>query len=101
MMEREERASPRREEGERGRLEERWFFGGGLRSAAVVVEAEEEEGEGEWFVTGRRWKAIGDSDGWREGEGGLYTRSRIDEARRGIRIGNWRQARGARRRDSL
>lgn len=74
MGEKEERESPRREEGERGRLEGMWaagwVFGRGLRSGAVVVEAEEEEGEGEWFVTGRRWKAIG--MGGREGEGGLY-----------------------------
>lgn len=49
-------ASPRKELGERGRLcEARCDFGGGLRSAAVVV-VEEEEGEGEWVVTGRRWK---------------------------------------------
>ena len=70
MMGRGDGESPRKELGERGRLEG-WDFTGGLRSAAVVVEAEEEEGEGEWFVTGRRWKDIA-LDGGREGGRGDY-----------------------------
>lgn len=59
---------------------EGWDLGGGLRSAAVVVEREEEEGEGECSVTGRRWKDIAvDMDGRGGGEGIIYARESMTE----------------------